>query len=68
MEDIGIFVIGVLVTLLVATALALPLIGAVLDGRDARETKSRRLRAAWWRATPSSPPESRGSRATTNPN
>lgn len=33
MGTLGIFVIGVLVTLLVASALALVLFGAVLDGR-----------------------------------
>ena len=67
MDDIGIFVIGVFVTLLVATALALPLIGAVLDGRDVRATKRRRLRAAWSRATPRSE-EQRRRGATTNVN
>lgn len=39
MPDLGIFLIGAGVTLLVAVAMALLVIGAILDGRD--EARSR---------------------------
>ena len=39
MDEIGIFIVGVIVTLIVGTALTLVLVGAVQDGRLAREAK-----------------------------
>ena len=52
MSNLGLFVVGTLVTLLVAASMALLIRGAVLDGRDedarrategARESKGRRV-------------------------
>lgn len=52
MSNLGLFVVGTLVTLLVAASMALLIWGAVLDGRDeearraaerARESKGRRV-------------------------
>ena len=52
MSNLGLFVVGTLVTLLVAASMALLMWGAVLDGRDedarraderARESKGRRV-------------------------
>jgi len=41
MSVLGIFIIGVFVTLLVGAALTLVLVGAWQDGRSAREAKTR---------------------------
>jgi hypothetical protein len=40
-NDPGIFVLGLLVTLVVGTAMALLVWGAILDGRDERERRRR---------------------------
>ena len=39
MDEIGIFIVGVIVTLIVGAALTLVIVGAVQDGRLAREAK-----------------------------
>ena len=39
MDEIGIFIVGVIVTLIVGAALTLVILGAVQDGRLAREAK-----------------------------
>ena len=36
MSAVGLFLAGVLVTLIVAVAVTLPILGAILDGRDER--------------------------------
>jgi hypothetical protein len=41
MNDPGIFVLGIAVTLVVGTAMSLLVWGAILDGRDERERRRR---------------------------
>lgn len=40
MSNVGLFAVGLLVTLLVASSLALLVWGAILDGRDERERRA----------------------------
>lgn len=66
MNDPGVFVLGVLVTLVVGTAMALLVWGAILDGRDERERRRRKstgaerrlevLEAARFRSSGGNPP------------
>ena len=46
MSNLSLFIVGTLVTLLVAAAMALLIWGAILDGRDQRDFEEAEQRAA----------------------